>query len=319
MAALRVGYKTRVHIGIDDVGSFTATGGRAYIASAIVRPGRGDETQELLRAWEKGVPPEFKTAGGEVKGHLVPEEALHQFIDEVMLASDPPLRYECAGVDLTPETFAAIEGQQAHTAEQMRAGIEMYRSQGPDFQKIANRYGNMLGWWEKLTLEQVLHITMLTHVIPTTLNFAIGWSAANEFDDELGDLRFKLDEGFISTSDEKKLFWKDMLRSHLWQATKMGGGLITIKEWDDDHPFLKTFIDDDLGDGRVVLSPEFRNRIDFHKSHETFEVRLADVIGSIVRRMSPIPDRFAEQHIERKGERLLIFTGEKVDVPSPYS
>jgi hypothetical protein len=312
-------YKETVHIGIDDVGSFTATGGRAYIAAAIVRPGRSEEARRLLRAWEKEIPAESKTPGGEVKGHLVPEEALHRFIYEVMLASDPPLRYECAGVDLSPETFAAIEGQQAHTAEQMRAGIEMYRSQGPDFYKIANRYANMLGWWENLSLDQVLHITMLTHVIPTTLNFGIGWSAANGFDDELGDLRFKLDQGFISTSDEKKLFWKDMLRSHLWQATKTGGGLITIEEWEEDHPFLETFIEGDLGDGRVVLAPEFRNRIDFYKSHETFEVRLADVIGSIVRRMAPIPDRFADQHIEGKGERRLIFTGKKVDVPSPYS
>ena len=307
-----------MHIGIDDVGSFSGRGGRAFVSAAFVRPGRREETRELLRSWEKGIPPQFRAAGGEVKGHRVSEESLTQFVDDVMLRSDPPIRYECVGVELGPKTFSAVTGQRRHTAEQFRAGIERYREQGDEFHKIANRYANMLGWWEKLTDEQLLQLLMLNHVIPAALNFAIGWSTANRFDVELGDLRFKLDEGFLSTSEEKKLFWKDMLRSHLWQATKTRGGLITIKEWKDDHPFLKTFVARDLGDGRVELTPEFRERLDFYKSHETFEIRLADIIGSIVRRISPLPERFAEQHIERRGWRLLQFTGNKADVPSPY-
>jgi hypothetical protein len=308
-----------MHIGIDDIGAFSAQGGRAYIAAAFVRPNRSTATHELLRSWEKGVPNDSRTSGGEVKGHLVPDELLIQFIDYVMLKADPPLRYECAGVDLDPQTFAAINGQRRLTVEQMRAGIEHYRAQGDAFRKIANRYDNMLGWWQKLTDGQLLQVLMLSHIIPPALNFAIGWSTANGFDDELGDLRFKLDEGFLSTSNEKKVFWKDMLRSHLWQATKTRGALITIKEWGDDHPFLKTFVARDLGDGKVELTPEFRERIAFYKSHETFEIRLADIIGNIVRRISPLPERFADQHIDRRGWRLLYFTGETVDAPSPYA
>lgn len=307
-----------MHIGVDDVGTFVEGGGRAFVAAALVRPGRAKQTRDLLRAWEKGLSSEYRTAGGEVKGHLVPEDSLLQFVDDVMLRSDPPIRYECAGVELGSETFAAIAGQKTHTAEQMRAGIEMYRGQGDDFHKIANRYENMLGWWEKLTNEQVLQITMLSYLIPKTLNFAIGWSVAGGFDEELGDLRFRLDEGFLSTSEEKKVFWKDMRRSHLWQATKTGGGLITMKEWNDDHPFLKTFIERDLGDGRVELTHELKKRIDFYRSHETFEVRLADIIGNVVRRITPLSKRFAEQHVHGKGWAAISFTGKKVDVPSPY-
>ena len=307
-----------MHIGIDDIGSFAEGSGRAFVAAAVIRPGHSDAARALLRSWEKALPPECRSPGGEVKGHLVSESALHAFVDEVMLKADPPVRFECVGVDLGPETFTAIRGQKSHTSEQMRTGIEQYRSQGRDFHKIANRYENMLGWWEKLSESQVLQLIMLTHVIPTIVNFAICWSAANGFDDELGDLRIKLDEGFLSTSPEKKVFWKDMLRSHLWQATKTEGGLVTFKEWPEDHPFLRAFFERDLGDGRVELTPEFKSRIDFYKSHETFEVRLADIIGAVVRRVPQLPDRFAHQHVERKGWRLLHFTGEKVVVPSPY-
>lgn len=312
-------YETEMHVGIDDIGTFAAGGGIGYVAAAVVRPGRSEQTRELLRKWERSLPPECRAAGGEVKGYLVPDDRLREFVDDVMLASDPPIRYECAGAELERGTFEAIEGQKAHTADQMREGIEMYRRQGERFYKMANRYENMLGWWKKLAPEQVLQIVMLTRTIPKTLNFAIAWSAANGFDQKLGELRFKLDEGFLSTSDEKKLFWKDMLRSHIWQASTTGERLITMKGWDDDHPFLKSFIEEDVGDGRLILTHEFRQRLDFHKSHATFEIRLADVIGSIVRRLSPLPDRFAHQHIDRKGWRRLVFTGERVDVPSPYA
>jgi hypothetical protein len=307
-----------MHIGVDDIGNFAEGGNRAYIASAFVRPGSSDETRELLRTWERTLRADSKTAGGEAKGHLASEGELIRFIDDVMLASDPPIRYECAGVELDKETFAAVAGQKTVTAEQMRAGIEMYRGQGKDFFKIANRYTNMLGWWEKLSGEQVLQIMMLSHVIPVVLNFAIGWSVAGGFEDDLGDLYFKLDEGFLSTSEEKKTFWKDMLRSHLWQATKTGTGIVTIREWDDDHPFLATFFEADLGEGRVVLTHEFKKRIEFYKSHETFGIRLADIIGSIVRRVTPLPDRFTEQNIQGTEWNPLRFTGNRVDVPSPY-
>jgi hypothetical protein len=307
-----------LYIGIDDIGAFTAGGGRAFVAAAFVRPGRSEATRQLLRSWEKGIAPQFRTAGGEVKGHLVPDESLVQFIDDVMLKSDPPVRYECAGVELGQQTFTAVAGQRRHTVEQLRAGIQQYRAQGAEFRRIANRYVNMLGWWEKLPDEQLLQMLLLSHVIPPALNFAIAWSTANGFDDELGDLRFKLDEGFLSTSDERKTFWKDMLRSHLWQATRTRGGLITIKEWSNDHPFLATFVARDLGDSRVELTPEFKERIAFYKSHETFEIRLADIVGNIVRRFSPLPDRFADQHIDRRGWRLLRFSGKSVDTPSPY-
>jgi hypothetical protein len=307
-----------VHIGIDESGNFTESGERVFLVASFVRPGRSEQTAELLRTWERSLPPEYRTSRGEVKGHLLEEPALLSFVDEVLRAADPPVRYYCAGVDLDDATFEAIEGQQTHTAQQMQAGIEMYRNQGKDFFRIANRYENMLGWWNNLNREQVLHVVMLTHMIPTSLNFAIGWSVAHGFDDELGELRFKVDESFISASDEKKLFWRDMLRSHLWQDSVTRGGIMTIKEWDEDHPFLTTFFEKDLGDGRVQLTHEFKDRIDFYKSHETFEIRLADIVGSILRRMDPPPSALTDLHVDRSWWRRLVFTGQEIDVPSPY-
>ena len=306
-----------MHIGIDDVGTFASGTKFGFIAAAVVRPGRSDDVRELLKSWEARVPNEYRGPSGEVKGHALPEARLLEFVDEVMFKADPPLRYECLGVELVSEAFHAAQEQRRRTAEQMVTGIERYRSQGDAFRRIANTYENMLGWWKNLTDANVLKLILQSHIISNTLNFAIKWSAANGFDEELGDLRFKLDEGFLSTSEDRKRFWKDLLRSHIWQASYAGGGIVSIEEWTDDHPFNKTFIEKDLGGNRSELTHEFKNRIQFYKSHETFEIRLADIIGTIVRR-EKITDKFAHLHTLRKGWRLIRFSGKEADVPSPY-
>jgi hypothetical protein len=306
-----------MHIGIDDVGTFSSGTKFGFIAAALVRPGRSEDVRELLKSWETRVPNEYRRPSGEIKGHALPDAMLLEFVDEVMFKADPPLRYECLGVELVPETFHAAQEQRRRTAEQIAAGIERYRSQGDQFRRIANTYGNMLGWWSNITDENVLKLILQSHVIVDTLNFAIQWSVANEFDEELGDLQFKLDEGFLSTSEDRKRFWKDLLRSHIWQATYTGGGLVSIKEWTDEHPFNKTFIEKDLADDKAELTHEFKNRIQFYKSHETFEIRLADIVGTIVRR-EKITDQFAHLHTLRKGWRLIRLSGEEANVPSPY-
>lgn len=305
-----------MHIGIDDIGSFEPGTKYGFIAAAVVRPGRSNDLRQLLNSWETQIPNEYRAASGEVKGHALPEAMLTKFVDDVMFQIDPPLRYECLGVELDSETFHAVQEQRHRTAEQIAAGIERYRAQGDEFRRIANTYENMLGWWNNLTDANVLKLILQSHVISHALNFAIGWSAAQGFDEELGDLQFKLDEGFLSTSEDRKRFWKDLLRSHIWQAT-YERGLISIKEWTDEHPFNKTFIEKELGGDRVQLTHEFKNRIQFYKSHETFEIRLADIIGTIVRR-EKITDRFAHLHTLRKGWRLIRFSGKEANVPSPY-
>ena len=312
-----VGYEGSMHIGIDDVGTFAPDTKFGFIAAAVVRPGRSDEVRKLLRDWERKVPSEQRGASGEVKGHAVSDDTLVAFVEEVMYKAQPPLQYECLGVKLVPETFSAAQEQRRRTAEQMVAGIERYRAQGDQFRRIANTYENMLGWWKNLTDANVLKLILQSHIIVDTLNFAIGWSAANGFDEELGDLQFKLDEGFLSTSEDRKRFWKDLLRSHIWQATYTQGGLISIEEWTDDHPFNKTFIHKDLDGNNAELTHEFKNRIQFYKSHETFEVRLADIVGTIIRR-NRITDEFANLHTSGKGWRLVTFSGQEVHVPSPY-
>ncbi len=54
-------------------------------------------------------------------------------------------------------------------------------------------------------------------------------------------------------------------------------------QWDDDHPFLSTFVGAARGGG-FNLKPAFKEIVEFRDSQATPEVRIADVVVSMVRR-----------------------------------
>src|SRR4051794_4895577 len=57
-----------------------------------------------------------------------------------------------------------------------------------------------------------------------------------------------------------------------------------LDSWNDDHPFVSKFIEQQRDDGGVVLRLAFQKTIDCYDSERTPEVRLADVIAAVVRR-----------------------------------
>jgi hypothetical protein len=53
-------YEREMHVGIDDIGTLGPGGGIGYVAAAVVRPGRSEQTRELLRKWERNLPPDVE-------------------------------------------------------------------------------------------------------------------------------------------------------------------------------------------------------------------------------------------------------------------
>ena len=80
------------------------------------------------RSWVKSLPPRCGTPAGDVKGVPSPGQRSHNLIDDVMLASDLPIRYECAGVEARSRDLRGNLRTGKHAAEQVRVGIEMFRT-----------------------------------------------------------------------------------------------------------------------------------------------------------------------------------------------
>ena len=73
---------------------------------------------------------------------------------------------------------------------------------------------------------------------------------------------------------------------------------MTLDTWTDDHPFLQKFIEG-RGNGPTLLKPAFREVIDFHDSQATTEVRIADVIASVLFRATIRAERLPSYRLMR--------------------
>ena len=267
-----------MYIGIDETGDFKLDMLNFFI-SVFIRYKYLTKIESVFTTWEKSLPNNFKNSNGEVKGSLLSEEILEDFINNIIFNKYYEIRYCCYGVSTHQASWDHVNLQRKMTTEQLEVAVEKYKEQGKQYYKVANQYNNMLGWYKKLSNQNILKIAVLGSAVLDSLYHAICYSAIHKFDNELNCLEFKIDKDFIDKG-AKTRNWKEILRNQLWNSRQ---GITILKEWDKSHPFLKTFIKD-IKDNRVYLNNEFKKRINFYNSRFHWEIRIADIVATINRR-----------------------------------
>ena len=89
-----------------------------------------------------------------------------------------------------------------------------------------------------------------------------------------------IDRGYVKQDDLPR--WREVLRNAIINES-LAHPLNTLDTWTDDHPFLRKFTENG-GNRPTLLRPAFREMIDFHDSVATPEVRVADVLASLIGR-----------------------------------
>ncbi len=267
-----------MYIGIDETGDFKLDKLNFFI-SVFIRYKYLAEIESIFTAWEKSLPNNFKNPNGEVKGSLLSKKILEDFINNIIFNKYYEIRYCSYGVFTDQASWDHVTLQRKMTIEQLEAAIKKYKERGKQYYKAANQYKNMLDWYKKLSDQNILKIAVLGRTILDSLNHAICYSAIHKFDNELNYLEFKIDKDFIDKG-AKTINWKEILRNQLRNSRQ---GLTILKEWDKNHPFLKTFIKDKKDD-RVHLNNELKKRINFYNSRFHWEIRIADIVAIINRR-----------------------------------
>ncbi len=306
-----------MYIGIDETGDFVSNNLNFFI-SIFIRYKYLNEIEILFKKWEKSLPKDSRNLTGEVKGHLLSDEILYDFIDKIIYNNFYQINYCCYGVETNQNSWNHIDLQRKMTITQITSAIEEYRKKGKKYFKIANQYSNMLDWYKNQSKQNTLKMAVLGTTISDSLNHAICFSAVNSFDDELEFLQFKIDQDFISKG-AKNIYWKEILRNQLWSRH----GITRIKEWDKNHPFLRIFVEEENGH-KLILTNELKNRINFYNSRFSFEIRIADIISTINRKY--ITERKCKLSFNKlrqlnfsKGLYThLILTMSKNPVPNPY-
>jgi len=266
-------------IAIDESGSFAAgSNDRHFFAAAHIRQRKTLyklKRQQFL-SWERDLPRSLKNPKGEIKGSALSDEQLAKFVRDVVCSA-----YH---VGITPFAIRPAENPEA-TVEKHRtvmvrsieAGHDLYSKQGKkDLARTLDEFAN---WVRKLSYAQVLKIKVLGECIVAALVNSVRHSISGNYDYELPNLRFLIDRDFIRER-RPDLFWHELLRNQLWRASKTNPVPLLNKWKKDGHPFLDKF----WREGDLDFNELFWKQCSFVHSHESFEVRIADLINTILAR-----------------------------------
>lgn len=266
-------------IAIDESGSFAArSSDRHFFVAAHVRQRKTLyklKRQQFL-SWERDLPRSLKNPKGEIKGSALSDEQLAEFAREVVCSA--------YYVGITPFAIrpsenpeAIIEKYRTVMVRSIEAGHDLYFKQGK--KDLARTYDEFSHWVRKLSYAQILKIILLGDCIAAALVNAVGHAMTGKYDYELPNLRFLIDRDFIR-EPRPDLFWHEILRNQLWHISK-NNPMRLLDKWEKEgHPFLDKF----RPKGYLDFNELFRKQCSFVNSHETFEVRIADLINTILAR-----------------------------------
>jgi hypothetical protein len=266
-------------IGIDETGSFDEDGQRrSFFIAAQLRQRKTlfKQKQDQFLRWEASVPRQLRNSKGELKSSALSDSQLLDFARQVIVT-----HYR---VKVTPIAIRPADNPPDIVAKHhqimlkgIRAGSKWYREN--DREKLSALYNEFGNWFEKLNYQQFLKVLILCECIYSSFRDAIGHSITGAYDDELVRLRFKIDRDFIR-EPRHEIFWREILRNILEQNSERRP-LPILNRWANrGHPFLEKY----HGKGYFDFNELFTKNCDFVRSHEHFEIRIADAVSTIFTR-----------------------------------
>jgi len=266
-------------IAIDESGDFRPDSNNINFFVAIhIQQLKGalETRKELFNKWEKSVPNKFKNSKGEIKGSSLTEELLRTFMEQVLFAEPYPL---FTGIGLVP-TENSLETVSKHKTINLvgiNDGILNYKKLGHD--KPANFYRDFANWLRNLNYQKYLKIFTLGNCIHEALRSSVGHAISGGFDDELVHLRLKIDRDFIK-GRQPIAFWSELLRNQLYHLS-VTEPIPLLNTWKETgHPFLTLY----YKDGDLDFNRLYRECCDFVLSEEHFEIRVVDIVTTILSR-----------------------------------
>ena len=274
----RVGIGDRLIIAIDESGSPRA-GSRDLVVFVAVhlrqRKTMFRQKQAAFADWEASLPRSLKDSKGEFKGKALNDARLAAFARSV-LAPHPTIRISPVLLRPSDSPGDVVEKHRAIQAEGIRRGIEVYA--GQDKAALARLYDEFSHWFNNLSYDGYMKVVMLGRCIEGSLVNAFGHAIAGRYELELTRLKYLIDRDFVR-EERSNAFWHEILRNQIWNQSRQNP-LPMVDTWKDDHPVIAAY----TRRGRFDLNSLFVDNLHFVKSHESFEVRIADAVATILTR-----------------------------------
>ena len=231
--------------------------------------------------WEGSIPEKYKIAG-EVKGQNIPDEYLVTFFNEV-LEIKPTVLYSAVRIVPFQNPPELLEKHKAYEVKQFEKVI----AQATEAEHLnwADGYKKILAWYKNRNYQIQMKMKCLEHLLGISLNHILGWAQITYILDNnditnLRDISFKIDKDFVR-AENVKIIWNEIFRQ-FWQQFTHRDPLPIMAAWrDEDHPFLKLY---EAEGGKTNMKNIFRNNTQFLDSKDSWEIRMADLVGTILHR-----------------------------------
>ena len=266
-------------IAIDETGSFRPKSRKFSFFIAIHLRESGSllkDKENQYHDWESSLPKSLKNHRGEIKGNALSEEQLLSFVRDVILKS----HY----VGITPIRFRPIENTENvisdHKTIQL-AGINdvILQAQKANNSHIAKTYRDFANWFRNLNYQQYMKIFLLGMCIVDGLRNTIGHAISGGYDNELVDIKYLIDKDFLK-GKEQDIFWHELLRNQLYSFSQQDP-INLLNTWKETgHPFVDKY----ASSGYFDLNKIFWDNSSFVESHDNFQIRIADIVCSILSR-----------------------------------
>ncbi len=220
---------------------------------------------------------------GEIKGQNIPDKFLESFFNEVLEVS-PNINYSVISIIPSENSIDILNKHKAYEVKQMEDYILDARKGGHD--SWVTGYEKILYWYKNKNYQTIIKLKCLEQLFGISLNNVlvksqIKYLTDNNDDKNMRDISFKVDKDYIRAENVKKI-WEELFRQFWQNYTKKFPTPVISEIWkDEDHPFFKIYSGHD---GKSNIKEIIRERTYFLDSKDSWEVRMADLVGTILHR-----------------------------------
>ncbi len=265
-------------IAIDESGSFELNSNKwnLFVAAHIQsQNGNLKIKKRQFENWENRIPVNMRDKKGEVKGQLLSNVQLMNFLKNIV-CQKPEIRFTYTSIIPQNNNVEIINKHKRFEILQLQLSLE-------NFKRVNSRKANinfldqLIKWLNKRNEIEYIKLLCLKNCLYNSFYNSFIYGIATNLTNELLDIEFKIDRDFISNED---IYWKMYSLRSIQELTKVRP-LPMLKEWSVNHPIRKKYTIHKKG---LDLNIPFKDNLRFLNSKEDFEIRIVDIAAIMFNR-----------------------------------
>ena len=271
-------------VGIDETGDFDHRSDKQnYFTAVLIDQNKNKFSikESQFNIWESSIPSENRDRKGEAKGQKLTDKQLQEFYDQV-LKPEPKVLYSVVRFNARQTSKETLDKHKEYEIKEFERVLEYYKKEARG--NWAQWYQKIIGWYKNRNYQHIIKLKCLEMIIGQTLNYGFPYSQLRYILDKdeknITNFSFKIDKDFI-LAENVQIYWTELLRN-FWIEFSSRHPLRMI-----DLPDIKEFPEIEhykYAEKKSNFKKVFRDRTSFLCSEDHFEIRMADIIGTILHR-----------------------------------